>query len=373
MTEFPAREMRLDALRIVAALQVFVCHFAAIYAAVFLALDVDHNGLTATRDLLRNGLILAYFQFHGAYLFFAISGYVITRPWFVKRRLPSYSDYLARRAMRLLPAATTAVLVAAHYDFVQWQWRTPSLVEVLLNLTYLNWLAPAAHPPVLIVTWTLAVEWAFYFTAPALAALLIPYRASRYRVVLCVVIAITFAAVLRSSTANAYAYPLYFAIGMAFAGLPQGGVAGRSFSSVAAGGAALVAVASLTYAATSTVADRPVQWGLRPFDTFLLLHLAATVALLFWATRAAVVPSPTTRGLATFSPLTYSIYLWHFPVLSACTVAVATLPEVRSMGDAVRVPLVFAFSAAATLVVASLSYAIFERPYFAWRRTAGSL
>ena len=84
---------------------VVVCHFAALYAAVFHAFDVDSATFNSAPSAVTTALTALYFQFHGAYVFFAISGFVITRPWFASAQTPAATSFLGRRAFRLLPAA----------------------------------------------------------------------------------------------------------------------------------------------------------------------------------------------------------------------------------------------------------------------------
>jgi peptidoglycan/LPS O-acetylase OafA/YrhL len=160
------RTRRFEWLRLVSAMLVVLCHFAALYAAVFHSFDVDSATFSAAPSTITTALTALYFQFHGAYVFFAISGFVITRPWFATARTPAAIAFLGRRAFRLLPAATVAIIAVAYFDFYHLDFRQVDFATLLQNLLYVNWLPPYTVPPVLIVTWTLAVEWLFYFAAP---------------------------------------------------------------------------------------------------------------------------------------------------------------------------------------------------------------
>ena len=92
-------------LRLVSALLVVVCHFAALYAAVFHAFDVDSATFNSAPSAVTTALTALYFQFHGAYVFFAISGFVITRPWFASAQTPAATSFPGRRAFRLVASS----------------------------------------------------------------------------------------------------------------------------------------------------------------------------------------------------------------------------------------------------------------------------
>ena len=111
----------------------------------------------------------------GVWLFFAISGFVICRP-FVEgllglRELPGLGRYAVRRALRIYPMywlVLTGVLVVDGSDVGRW-WQYP--VHFLL----LNNLLPGRQEALFSAAWTLAVEVLFYACVPALA-----YALSRF-------------------------------------------------------------------------------------------------------------------------------------------------------------------------------------------------
>lgn len=105
----------------------------------------------------------------GVWLFFAISGYVIARP-FVNRLiagepLPSLRRYAARRAARIFPLYWVALAAFVALDGGQgtrpWQYA----VHVLL----LNNLVPGRQGALFSVAWTLTLEVLFYVLVPVLA------------------------------------------------------------------------------------------------------------------------------------------------------------------------------------------------------------
>lgn len=365
----PGRESSFEWLRLGSALLVVLCHFAALYASYFHAFDVDNATLRTAPSAITTTLTALYFQFHGAYVFFAISGFVITRPWFINAQAPAKLPFLGRRAFRLLPAATAAILVAALFDFFHLEIRSIDVATLLLNLFYLNWLPPYVAPPILIVTWTLAVEWLFYLTAPFIANILL---SQRRRVIVALLLAMLLGVTLRTWTANAYAYPLYFAAGIAIAikrsasgNLPSNARSGW----LLAAGVLTILVASLLYAWQAPIHWRPVQWAWRPFDTFVVIHLTGTIALLWWASGPASSQGHASKVLSALPALTYSIYLWHLP---ACLLVFAAMRNVAlpvaQLPEMARLPVLLAAATLLTLALATFSYLTTERPYFRWKQ-----
>ena len=105
----------------------------------------------------------------GVWLFFGISGYVISRS-FVDRLvrdepLPDVVSYAARRATRIFPLywiALTAVIVIGSRDPTR-GWQYP------LHYLLLNNLVPGRQGALFSVAWTLTLELLFYIAVPVLA------------------------------------------------------------------------------------------------------------------------------------------------------------------------------------------------------------
>ena len=88
----------LDALRILAALAVFVCHLAAYWELQDLPLKLP--------ELLANGS-------HGVDVFIVLSGFVLSLPVLVTGRELDTANFLRRRASRILPPYYVALALAA--------------------------------------------------------------------------------------------------------------------------------------------------------------------------------------------------------------------------------------------------------------------
>jgi len=153
----PRRLVNVDVLRAIAALGVLAGH-AYLLGGRAVAVKARHGYDVPL-------ITLATF----VWLFFAISGYVITRP-FVDRllrgeRLPCLGDYARRRAARIFPLfwlALSAQLVIAGGQGTR-AWEYP--VHYLL----LNNLVPGRQGALFSVAWTLTLEALFYAVVPVLA------------------------------------------------------------------------------------------------------------------------------------------------------------------------------------------------------------
>ncbi|MFC7327604.1 acyltransferase family protein [Marinactinospora rubrisoli] len=158
----------LEGVRALAALMVLVFHVAMETGAA-LAPGVP-------------GALLARGEM-GVPLFFALSGFLLYRPWASAAldgvRGPRARGYLWRRALRVLPAywivAVTAMLLWSRDRIAS----VPAWAEVL-TLTFVYDPGPwwvGTGPPGLGQMWSLCVEAAFYLALPVLAALLARHAA----------------------------------------------------------------------------------------------------------------------------------------------------------------------------------------------------
>ncbi|HEX5909939.1 MAG TPA: acyltransferase, partial [Thermoleophilaceae bacterium] len=105
----------------------------------------------------------------GVWLFFAISGYVISKPFLDRlvtgQPLPALRGYALRRVVRIFPlyvAALTAFIVIAGAGDIK-PWHYPVHFLLLHNLV------PGRETALLGVSWTLSIEVLFYCAVPLLA------------------------------------------------------------------------------------------------------------------------------------------------------------------------------------------------------------
>lgn len=150
---FPA----LNAVRAIGAIMVVLTHSA------FNTGQINHGWI---------GAALARFDF-GVTLFFVLSGFLLSRPWFLTTALgrprPSTRHYFWKRALRILPLYWTVVLAALVLDPANddADWR-----DWLTNLTLTQLYRADLLPSSLTQMWSLATEVAFYALLPALCWLL---------------------------------------------------------------------------------------------------------------------------------------------------------------------------------------------------------
>jgi peptidoglycan/LPS O-acetylase OafA/YrhL len=119
------------------------------------------------------GAMLARFDF-GVTLFFILSGFLLSRPWFLAaalgEHLPSSRHYLWKRALRILPLYWVVVIVALLADPAN---DDAGVQEWVTNLTLTQLYVPDLLPSSLTQMWSLCTEVAFYVLLPLLCWVLI--------------------------------------------------------------------------------------------------------------------------------------------------------------------------------------------------------
>lgn len=354
-----ARLHGLDGLRGLAALAVLVFH------AWLYTMDVPQAGSRAgLTDHVLHELRL------GLVLFFALSGFVLFRPW-VRAALdgtpvPRLGAYALGRAARILPAYYLAV---AGSIVLLWglagspgvrlpaedsAWRFLLFLQNSSGDTVMT-----LNPPL----WTLAVEVSFYIVLPLLgwfALRLGPWRAAQ----LVIPVALTAIGLYWAWWTQEVQVPLpwrkslpsmlpYFAAGMAGAVLAHGRSIGRpaAVALLATGGALIVADSVLLTA----VAEKHVY---APWTT-IVRDLPAAVG--FGAILATVAMRPpgrilASRPLVALGAISYGLYLWNVPLVlwgrAHGLIPLDPLPAVLVL-------------APATAAVAAVSWFAVEKPVLA--------
>lgn len=295
---------------------------------------------------LRAIAVVSVFLFHiwpaglpggyvGVDVFFVISGYLITGGLFREARSNgtiSLSRFYARRAMRLLPAATLVLIVVAAGTVLlpETRWEETSF-EIAASAIYLqnwalaslsvdylgseNFASPVQH------YWSLSIEEQFYIFWPALiiAGITIARRFDKsFRAALAVTFGITFAVSLACSVLITASEPerAYFLTHVRIWELALGGLlylslghwrpSERKRAILGVSGLAAIILACFLFSRDTA--------------------FPGAAALLPTAGAAMVIFGADARGLSAFTLLksgplqyignrSYSIYLWHWPLI----------------------------------------------------------
>jgi peptidoglycan/LPS O-acetylase OafA/YrhL len=361
-----SRYLELEAIRGLAALAVVVHH------------AYQHTEVAGVRPLAGRGLDTLLSSLDGAVaVFLALSGLLlflpVARAVLAGRPTRSAATFLRRRAARVLPLYLVAVTTV-------WAWRTPTLPgdwrDLLAHLTFTHVYAERTIFSLIGPAWSLAVEVTFYLLV-ALSLRPLSWVATRVasrRARLAVLVAVPTVAVAGSigyklwagyvagvpgdrftvwfsvpAKLDAFALGMLLAVALAARPSP----APWSPRTVTAVRAAAVVVATV-----AVVTREPGGWS------FLLFHTLVAVAAVLLLAGMLLAPSTSAVvRVASRAPLTalglwsYSIYLWHEPLmmeLAARVPGVAPGPTGFLVLVAVLVP--------ASLVVGWASYRLIEVP-----------
>jgi len=333
----------------------------------------DIEGLRGVAVLLvvlfHSGLIALPGGFIGVDVFFVISGFLITgllirehdRSGTVRLRA-----FYARRVRRLLPAGMVALavtLVAASLILAPLDRPGAALDAAATALSIGNirfalaegdYFATVAAPSPFLHFWSLAVEEQFYFVWPALV--LVAARARLPRVGVGTMLAIVFAA---SLVANLVVSAI--AVNWAFYSLPTRAWQLSLGGLLAVGAVPLARIPGLVSATAAwlglaaLVATAIVLDGSIPYPGAVALVPTLAAAALINAGMTARGPGRllATAPLRFLGRISYSLYLWHWPLLVLPAVALEAEPPVD-----VRLALV-----GLAVAVAWLSWRCIEEPF----------
>ena len=354
------RMASIDGLRGLAALSVFAFHGWLYTMPVPNASQRSTVGDYAAHEL-RLGLVL----------FFVLSGFLLSRPWFAaaldERRPPDLRRYLRARVARIAPAYYVALIGS-----IGLLWglagapgvRLPPASELPLFFVFAQNTSPESvmklNPPM----WSLAVEVSFYLVLPAigwLATRLAPRRRSQALIPLALIalgilwnwsiagrgLGMTFSKTLAAM------FP-YFALGM-LAALVLHGRRPRPATRrcmIAAGVVLVLADATIKAAVPAAGVDATPYFSITR-DMLSAAGFALLVGAAAAAPRGRVLGN---RVLASMGMISYGFYLWHVPVLVFLR-GHDLLPLHPLLGTAVAfVPV---------LAVSTLSWFALERPIIA--------
>jgi peptidoglycan/LPS O-acetylase OafA/YrhL len=341
-------------------------------------------------DGLRGIAVLAVVLYHagvpflaggyvGVDVFFVISGYLISAHIYRDRSQNNFSlrSFYERRAKRILPALLVVVSAFACLGVVL---LAPRELEVLCvqSITALtsssnlffwlrtNYFAPHAELKPMLMTWSLGVEEQFYIVFP----LLVGWVWNRGRRFLLLSLGALSVLTLLISIYQSFAYPTaafflltsrWWELGFGtILGIHEAGLVDEKRKAVrgwrtellgAAGLAGVLAGAFLYDGATRF----PGAAALLPVVASLMLLSAKNS----WVNRTLL----STKSLVAIGLISYSLYLWHWPILSFAQFC---------SGDALP-PVQKACLVALAVALATLSYFFVEQPFRRMTRTPRTL
>lgn len=380
----------IEGLRAVAALSVLTYHVWLFTPANgSLPFQLPHRGDRLLFDL-RFGLTL----------FFVLSGFLLYRPFAAAvvetRPLPSIRRYFRSRALRILPAYWVVLVAAAlilQTAVVSWPpFQTGALTDPHKLVTDL--LLVQNYDPSTIITgigpaWSLGVEAVFYLLLPVLAAgaLQLARRARRRSVIACALVPAAVLLIVGVATHVALAHGLtnrigrwdtavrlsfpaqadYFSFGMAAAVVHvlvvrRGASIGPRLRTLAALAAVSAIAVTVYFAPMDSNRAQAAGW-----DTVIATGCATLllVTCLPGAGRQRLLGVLEWRPLTAVGLASYSVYLWHTPVIFLLhRWGVTSHGGLSLLGC-------FALALATTLALSALSYRFVEKPMLARKHGRG--
>lgn len=335
-------------------------------------------------------------------LFFAISGFLLYRPYVSARArardAPATPVYARRRALRILPAYWVALTLLAIFPAIfgvfsgNW-WRYYGYSQIYTERTLGGGIASA---------WTLGVEVTFYIALPvwAFAARRLPQRHwVRHELLALGLIGgaggLVQLAAARQHVSSLVAVSLageilWLAIGMAFAVLSvaaeRGEVTvGRIGRVISRHGSACWLAAAFVYAALMVLVPRGGLFGLIAIGgtpqplVKTVVKLALQAALVMLLVAPAVFASKERRGVpgrvlawrpvVFIGVISYSFYLYHFTIVELIATpgrrGSFSAPGLNLVGHLHTMPsaVLFGLSFIATAAVGAVSYRFVELPF----------
>jgi peptidoglycan/LPS O-acetylase OafA/YrhL len=315
----------------------------------------------------------------GVYIFFVISGFLITRLLFAEMKengTISLKGFYVRRIVRLYPVVilfTIAVLLTYAVNGLEIDFMQPlSALFYFSNYLY-NYMAMSSNPPdrmPFMIFWSLSVEEHFYLAFPALFLALRGKAAPT----LCAMTIIVVACLL-GRTAAAYMYPellktrtFYYhtefridsiAFGVFLAAVCET-VSGRNAIIRIAHPATLI-VSALTILACLAYRDAMFRETLR--YTVLGFAISLLVVSILFSDRLILVQRIlNARPMVLIGRLSYSLYVWHYISPQVTQFLVGQPPK----------PILVVAKIAVSFALATSSYLLVEQPLIKLRKRLGS-
>lgn len=332
----------------------------------------------------RPALPLAYLRagHTGVTLFFVLSGFLLALPFLHPSgpRPPLVRDYFRRRALRILPLYWTAVVLGTVLSArrVADLWRgIPYLV--FLNAAY-GWFTPIE--PYSTVWWSLVTEVEFYLALPLLAVAL---RTPRGRWIALGAFAAAYAAFLtgrlRMASIGGQVHLIVSAFGFGpvfLSGIAAAAVYRRygeqvrdrlSGSAWWRNGAADVVLVGILAVLGLVLQWAAMQgWDRTSAPPRTIWHAAeaglwSAMILVLLVAPCRLKPVFCNPLLGALGVLSYSIYLFHFPLMSATIEGIRAARPLALHGWTAPTVVVMAAVGGVTIAASALTWRLIERPF----------
>lgn len=303
--------------------------------------------------------------FVGVDVFFVISGFLITSKLWRESQQPgglSITKFYAWRIRRLLPAALVAIaavsliglLIAAPLNRSELAADGAASALSIANMRFIgsvDYFAPTSSPSPFLHFWSLSVEEQFYLVWPALIVLLTWRGGSSRRVIVALLLGVLASFALSMWLTDASPARAFYLLPTRVWQLGAGGLLalfGAVGTSRRAGALAWVGLGAVALAGVALTSEMPYP-GLAA-----VLPTAGAVALLY----GGAAPSGPIRILAAaplrlLGKISYSLYLWHWPLL---VLPIISLERALSGVETV-------VAVAAAIGVSWLSWRFVEQPF----------
>jgi len=372
----PANQARhyvasLTGLRGIAALFVFIFHYSYFNPGIRLDLTIPVIGKVLHFPLV--------FGFAGVDLFFVLSGFLLALP-FARATLsrsahPPLTQYYKRRLLRVFPAyyAQLAIILIVGTWFVTWKpINGTSLLAHLFMFFNMGW-----NPvqPMVGLWWTLPVEFSFYLLLPFIASFM---RPGRWLVFLLggILLSMLYRIWSVDHFATAPEGAVFLAASLLPGSLPEfllGASAAMlvqmfDLKAIKRPGAWMLDGIFLAGVVLANVWFWKVMlpyggifwsghWSMVVAPLALGLPLSMMVISLYWGSRIGrlLFANPVVYFLGLIS---YSLYLWHFVVLQQAEIVFGE--AYTGMHGLPK----FLLSLLLVVLVSTISYFVFERPFF---------
>ena len=336
----------LDGLRAYAALLVFLVHLlGALLTEYYRVPEAQISALSPVPGI-------AFMTFladgqHGVDIFFVISGFLMSR---IAHPGLGWWRFVSRRWLRIYPAFLASLVVATAlfctlYDW-PFRWR-----DFMLNLVFYN--AWPGHGIIAYnhVTWTLGYEFVFYLAVPFLAF----SQARSFRIL--------FTGMLLVGLWIWLPYPLVRIVGL-LAGFLLGCVPDQRLRETAS---RVPVMAVLCAYCALVVAKSFLPLSFQVFYPLLLPLLLLGITCIVFGNNL-LTRFFASGPLRQLGALSYSIYLFHPMVISLVIYEGLQWTGMRD-NEVFSVAFVCISSTVITVLVAMVSYRLFEAPYFKKQRS----